>query len=551
MIKGDVVSDTAEFVEVETIYGKVKLDRVNVQSIEHEMYSIELKDGTIIKSELLEKTENHIKVKLYGNEITIPLAKVASMQEETTDVLQTPQDEYSQQQRFEPQTQTSAFQTPAVLGGAGALTSSIGAGDGFSIGQTVPKVGQKVAPNSASMLFAQAGSNLPTNSTIPIQPTNYPTPGINTNPNSISGLGALPSATSTTAVNTQDIGIVDLTSDNLQTQASTGSDFSQMQYLLTLKNGRQIKGSLLDINDESVRILTDEGEKSLLRSGILSIIVQQSSLSTSVQQDYKPTHVITLVKSGTKIQCAIIEETIDKVKYVTEYGMTEMSKSLIAKIEKIEEAETAEKNNEQEKEEEKKPEEPRLIKTKQTKWVKEFSVLVGIWKSPLKLDLTSVGGPEDVSLEGSAVTYGLRYMFYRFKKFHVGATGALQSIPNKNVDLGVGQTAKISGEAGYLELSAYFGTNFAATDGVYFIAGAGMSMTKITCHKYEDDSIIDSTTFSQTQPIISFGAGINKEISSTLLGLEARWSYVKQKEEALSKSSSGFLSIIGKISWRF
>jgi hypothetical protein len=356
----------------------------------------------------------------------------------------------------------------------------------------------------------------------------------------VQGAGLQKPPVSASAIQGEEIGVVDLTENTFAT--ASDASFSQMKYLITLKTGRQITANIIDMDGESVKILTDEGEKTLLRTNILSIIAQTGPAILSGKAKYKPTHIITL-KSGSQITCSLVEDNPLKVKILTEYGMTEILKESILKIEPIKTPET-----------EKKPEKKKEIKEKEKPrrimWNKEFSVFVGFWKNPLKIDLTAIGGPESVSLEGNAATYGVRYMFYNAGMLTLGLGGALQSIPNKTVTFTGGETAKLSGEAGYIQVDAYLGADKSKIDGIYFVMGAGLAMTKITCNK-DDGAITTSSSYSGTQPIFSLGAGLNKEISSTILGLEARWSYVKQKASELSKSGSSFLSILGKISWRF
>ena len=506
IIKGEILNSNADVVELKTAFGNVKVERANIKSIDSGLYVIKLKDGTVINSKITERTNEYIKAELYGKEIKIPLENVVSAE---------PQSKGANAPTAQAKT------SPAPSSGDGFFTPlSAGAGAAAAGTLSTPRA---LPETSAAAQAIYSGQQLPAQ-TGALMSRDLPVAGL---------------------ADSQ-VSMTELTPESLATQVNVGDTSSQMKYLITLKSGRQITATITDMTADSISIMTEDGEKTLLRSAILSVIAQQSPAQYAVKKQYVPTHIVTL-KSGSKITCTVLEEGLTKIKIATEYGTNEILKNTIFKIEEID------KDNQSPKVEKPrkiKRKEPKRIRAKETKWDREFSVFVGLWKSPLKLDLSEKGGPENFSLEGSGVTYGVRYMFYRTGVLHMGVSGALFSVPNKEFEISPTEVISVSGEAGYIEANAYFGANVAKVDGVYLVAGAGLSMTKLTT-KIDDGVEIESESISQTQPIFSLGAGVNKKFSSTILGLEARWSYVKQNEETLSSSSSGFLSILARIVWRF
>lgn len=374
------------------------------------------------------------------------------------------------------------------------------------------------------------------------------------------GLGAVSASAVTEAISgqsaisqasPQDMAVVDLTPGN----ALPGDDYSQMKYTITLKNGKQLTATILDMNEDSIQIATDSGRQTLVRTSILSIVAQAQAFTPEPQTSYTPTHIVTL-KSGSKIECEIVGETQTKIKMITEYGLTEISKNGILSVEKIADTKREEKSPQESSrlETEKQERREKFNKKIQEKFqkkepLKELSVIIGLWKPPLKLDLSDEGGPDSVSLDDNAITYGLRYMFYRYANFYIGISGAMQAIAKKDLKFTGGETAQISGEAGYLQLTAYLPANSNKSDGPYLVAGAGFGITRLN-YRIENGTT-KTPSISTIQPIFSVGAGWGKQTKSVILGVEASWSYEKQKDDKLSKSDSGFLSVSGKLSWRF
>jgi hypothetical protein len=254
------------------------------------------------------------------------------------------------------------------------------------------------------------------------------------------------------------------------------------------------------------------------------------------------------LKSGAEIDCILVENAPDKIKIITEYGLTEMSKNAVLTVKMLDKDETEKKQDLDEKKI-KKFKKIRKLKGKESEWDKELTVFVGFWKPPFELDMSEEGGPEKVSLQGSGITYGLRYLFHKYKKVRFGVSGAMQSVSSKEIEF-LAKSAKVSGEAGYLQATVYVPANADKSDGVHLIGGVGMSFSKVN-YKIVEGPVTTTKSISSLQPILSVGAGFNKKSKSALFGLEARWSYVKQKNDKLSNSGSGFLSILGKISWRF
>lgn len=495
VIKGDIINDTSDFIEVKTSFGSVKVNRGEIKSIDYDIYSVKLKDGTVLKSELLLKTDAYIKILISGSEVIIPRENISSMTAESAPSGRASKP--AEEGGFNPKTAEYAV--------TGLGTVSAGAVSAVKTGQ--------FSQTSAVPSYAAAGQNVSAAST-----------------NSFSPAGG------------DDLSVVDLTPGSIDA-GNTIEDFSQMKYIVTLKSGRQVEAVILDMDSDSIKVMTEGKTKTLLRTSILSIVAKRHSPVSEIQSSYKPTHIVVL-KSGAEIECALIEDTPEKVKISTEYGVTEISKNAVLSITPIEEKKEPIKIKK--KDIKKKPKRKSRAKKHTKERFKELTFFIGLWQPPFKLDLTDEGG-EVVSMDDSGVEFGLRYLFCKYKKIHFGLTAALQSITSKDFEF-TGKTVKISGEAGYLKSVVVIPAGKSLTSGIYFVGGAGLSMTRFN---YRMSDSASTVSLSSIQPVLSVGAGLNKKAGTAILGFEADWSYVKQKESKLSGSDSSFLSFLAKISWRF
>jgi hypothetical protein len=245
-IKGNILDDNSDFVEIETaVFGKIKIDRSEIKSVNYDIYSIKLKNGTVLKSKILQKTDTYIKIILSGSEITIPMEDVLSMEIEKL-----PKESPSAHE-VEPQSPTPT-QSVGAISGLGTVSSAAIAA--AASGKQISQIPAGVAPATGSNNFSPSLSGTGENAVV-------------------SPSASAPNAGRVSSAG-QNISVVDLTAGTLVSESSGMEDLSQMKYVITLKNGRQIEASILDMDSDSVRILTDEGEKTLLRTGILSIVAR-------------------------------------------------------------------------------------------------------------------------------------------------------------------------------------------------------------------------------------------------------------------------------------
>jgi|GEM_PF-7043473 len=319
------------------------------------------------------------------------------------------------------------------------------------------------------------------------------------------------------------------------------------RYLFTLSDGSSVSGVIKDIDEQSFRVGTASGERLLPRSLVVSVSSFMPVAAAPAEQSVSSQTVTAL---STAAPSAVVCSTC-----VAQSSFTVVP-AVAAQTPVMQPAAPAQVAVSQPAAQEPSPQNEPAAETTTAAPVsaaaakKMFSVQLGAWQAPLKLDLTAHGGPNDAGIGSAGVAYGAKYMFRKFGMW-LGAELNFYSIASKTQSF-ASSDVKTSGEVVSLSVSGLYDLPSAKWYHPYFSGGAGVSSTKVN-YNVTDNATQETKGYSVSaqQPVLYAGAGLEGAVRDAIVGAELRCNYISQSESMLSNSRPLFISLLLRMTWKF
>ncbi|MCX5782991.1 MAG: hypothetical protein NTW04_00870 [Elusimicrobia bacterium] len=315
------------------------------------------------------------------------------------------------------------------------------------------------------------------------------------------------------------------------------------RYVVTLKSGKKIYGSVKDVSETSIKIKTSNGEMALDRKDIASIKPTSGKTAGAKAAAAKPLAKKTPPKS------VMTEERI-----IPDFAVAPKPQPVLQPAPQVAPpspapSATAKAAPAPEKE---KPPQPQPSKPPDKAVKYEFSIRAGMWKPAFKLDVGEIE-KGTISLSKMSPFYGARFLQKITGGLWGGAEASMSSFAARTDNLTL-SSVKTSGQLLMLNVVLAYkpeGEMF------YLAAGGGMGFLRLnykadfTPTPANPDPESAAYSLSENKPIMFAATGLEKKFSDITAGVELSYGRYQAESPKLTLSKEGFFEAALKLSWGF